>query len=682
MSIGNGHLGIGLGLKKGLGDGGGFVPPNRPAPEEIGTIFTDTFNRSSGLGANYTTSGAATWTVNNGNDLVISGGALGFTSYARYSAYSTCLENFEITSNYTVGTINSTSYGIGFGVRSTNTVTPLNWSCRFITDSGADKGKIALYEDDTLIGGLSTAINVNAGDNITLTFTRNKTTYTCTILNNTNAETVIKSYTVPYTIGSGVYCNNTGNFSIWSFGGDNTVHSWSVSSNAYKNVKSCFIGDSITNGEISGGLAYRFATLINADNSVSYHVNAGGADKTQDCLNRIEELKSINAENYFLMIGGNDIASRVLQATWEANYTSLVSELKSIGARVIHLTPTARTATNVTALRTFINTNFASDIIIDTYTRTVGTGTSLAPRYDAGGSDGGVHPNMSGHRDIADYIMDNATQYLPLAAQTLDSATTAFATRVDAVTSFPIGWTRREIYNDLITYLKSNTGVDGVTSLWDSIDVLTIFNSFEENCGLLNIKSSSHNYTKAGVTPLVFAIDSFYDGNGSGYLNTNFNPADGGTYNFTQDNACYGAWFENNAALAVTDAGALDGSNLGFSFNPRDASNRYSVRVNNGVSTAITGVTDHSQLVVLKRTASNTIRGFRNSTELTGSPATNNSSVFVNANIYSFASNNKGTAASFSSRNKRADFFGSSNIDSGKMYTALSNYFANFNIIT
>lgn len=84
----------------------------------IGTIFTDSFDRGT-LGANYTEVGSPT-VVMDGDNLVLSGGAGTYAKYIRYSAWNTCLENWQLVLNFQATTAGATAEGLFVGIKTSS----------------------------------------------------------------------------------------------------------------------------------------------------------------------------------------------------------------------------------------------------------------------------------------------------------------------------------------------------------------------------------------------------------------------------------------------------------------------------------------------------------------------------------------------------------------------------------
>ncbi len=123
-------------------------------------------------------------------------------------------------------------------------------------------------------------------------------------------------------------------------------------------------------------------------------VDASVGGVSGDVLLYMKELLLIQSKTYVLMIGVNDLDDSVSDATFKANYASIVTQLKSIGSRVFHCLITPKNGPDPTTWNTWISSTYASDTIIDTFTPIVGTGYALNAIYDSGDHE---HPNDAGH---------------------------------------------------------------------------------------------------------------------------------------------------------------------------------------------------------------------------------------------------------------------------------------------
>ena len=133
----------------------------------------------------------------------------------------------------------------------------------------------------------------------------------------------------------------------------------------------------------------RFASTINSIGPVAAF--AGSGDTTQSVLNDLNYILASNPKDLLLNIGRNDLANGVATATWQANYSAIVSGALARGVRVVHLLPIPETTVNQAALTTFIQTTFAGQPMIDPSVGWVNA-TML--------SSDGTHPTPVGHAHV------------------------------------------------------------------------------------------------------------------------------------------------------------------------------------------------------------------------------------------------------------------------------------------
>ncbi len=91
---------------------------------EVGTIITESWSNLSA----WTKVGSQTFTVSGGNLSVVGGspGSIALSNYYTNTGYgATQYMQWEANFNITVGTISATSYGVGFGLRSTSALFPV-----------------------------------------------------------------------------------------------------------------------------------------------------------------------------------------------------------------------------------------------------------------------------------------------------------------------------------------------------------------------------------------------------------------------------------------------------------------------------------------------------------------------------------------------------------------------------
>jgi lysophospholipase L1-like esterase len=375
----------------------------------IGEIFSDTFDRGS-LGSNYTAVGGISTTMD-GSDMIISGGASNYGVYNKYTAWGTCLENWEIVVEFEADTQAVAVEGISIGVKSNSAYGNRSVVCTFGQGTGGAKGVTYLLAgssapDNYSILSQTTSQGVVAGDEIRITLTRSGLTLTVLTENITQATSRTTSHTFSLLYSSATFMHNTGSPFIGTLGGTQKVHSWNFTTTEKKNIKTLFVGDSLTHGVSASTISNRWANEVMNGSSVEWAVTGGGGDYTTNTLTKIEELKLINPIYCVLQLGGNDIRLGSGQPTAETNYASIVNQLEAVGIQCIHLLAGADTNTDLTGWNTWLSANYTT---IDCFTPLKDGGTGLNASYDCGD---GTHWNDAGHDVNASTVTTNAPQIL------------------------------------------------------------------------------------------------------------------------------------------------------------------------------------------------------------------------------------------------------------------------------
>jgi len=350
--------------------------------------------------ANYSANGT-TPTIS-GGALVFSGGSGGYTSSLDWvgssGSYTTTLPQWVMKATITVGTQSSSSYGIGIGIRSTNSLAQYyNAVCRIDLSNTGTKGDVLI---STMSGGTTAAqstgaVSVSAGDSVVLTFTRYYNQLTCTAADTTSASAQTASYVYSYLYSQTILSPNAGHFAIFNFGGTQTVTNFAVSSQAPVGATFAFLGDSKTVGYYQGAFSNLWTTQV--QNLATGVTEAGGADATQDALNNLPEVIALKPKAVILNIGRNDYClGSVSLGTVEANYASIVSQLTAAGISVYHLLPLYETACSQTAFTAWIQANYAASAIINPNLAQYGASYAVA--------GDGIHPTTAAANLIAGSI--------------------------------------------------------------------------------------------------------------------------------------------------------------------------------------------------------------------------------------------------------------------------------------
>lgn len=372
--------------------GGGGTPLS---PEAIGTIFSESFVSS--IPSEFTNAGSSGITYSSG-ELNFTGGAgtfiktLQFTDATSPHRY-TCLEDWKQTIYVKTPASLAAAYGLGIGVKSTNANDSLSTLIRWAWD---DSGKIYTYYRDQLGTQVNDAGYIPSTNTYyRLEITRTKNAINTKILSEDGLTThanVTRTFAVTYP--NDIRANNTGRFTLYNFGGTNfKVKNWEVSSTAQKYVDVVAIGDSNMYG-LFVGATFSNRYIDQSLSGLSYTVLAGIGDKTADVLNRIDEVLALCKPStiIYINIGSNDVGFSVAQATYEANYNSILSALSSY--TVVLGTAIARSDQDLQTLNTFISGKSGSYDIIDLFTTTKTGAYQLNASYNSGDN---IHLNNSGH---------------------------------------------------------------------------------------------------------------------------------------------------------------------------------------------------------------------------------------------------------------------------------------------
>lgn len=384
-------------------------------PHAIGIINNDNFSTNT-IG-DYSTSFVTGSASVSGGDLNLAGGnALWTNDYVGFnksgSAYiKTCLNSWTQTITFKCTTTPSgTSYGFGIGILSTNVQTHASLWAWLRMDNG-NPGKLLINcrssGANNFVHTSSGVVRVQLNDEYSVTVTVSDNTISYTVINITNGnQTFTGAYNFVFTAGAAVM-NNTGRFAICLLGGSQNIHDWNISSTGLiQDSKTAFVGNSITYGAYAGSSTARYEYVLMTGSPNMYTINSGSGDYTQSVLERVPEIIALNPTYVVLMIGGNDILYGISSVTWQANYSSIVSQLKAVGIKIVHCYTTPRNSIDVTPVNTFIAANFSGDTIVDTYTPLwSGVGTGLAAASNSGD---GVHPNATGMNLIATAINTTA----------------------------------------------------------------------------------------------------------------------------------------------------------------------------------------------------------------------------------------------------------------------------------
>lgn len=343
------------------------------------------------------------------NKLTTSGNPTLFASYVylndpenpfRY----TCLENWKMRVRVKTPTsLNSTTYGIGLGVRSTNTFDPYSTSMRWSWDTGDNK--VYLYYKTSITNQIvsSTKFTPAANTFYWVEVTRNKDAFTYKVFDGATGGTQLFSVTLTFptfTSGNYIKAHNTGQFCLYQFGGANEITNWDVSTSALMNADYAGVGDSNMHGMFTNNNSTRFIESAMTQAGKSFNILAGIADRSSDVVQRLPEIVALRPKAVVLSIGRNDLANSVSLSTVQSNINTIINTLQNAGIEV-KLAGVIASNVNVSALQTFYNGKPNQQVNAYLATKAASS-TALNTTLSSGDQ---IHLNRAGNTALTDLLL-------------------------------------------------------------------------------------------------------------------------------------------------------------------------------------------------------------------------------------------------------------------------------------
>lgn len=295
----------------------------------------------------------------------------------------------------TPSTLNSTSYGVGLGVRSTNTADPYSTSLRWSWDSGANQVYL-YYKTSISMQMVSTTKYVPQPNTYYwIEVTRAKDAFTYKIFDGATGATQLFSVTLTFptfTSGNYIKAHNTGQFVLYQFGGSNEITNWEVSTTALKNADYAAIGDSNMHGMFATNNGQRWVENAMTASGKTFNIFAGISDRSSDVLQRVPEVIALKPKNVILSIGRNDLANGTSLTTIQNNITNIINQLEAAGITV-KLAGVIASNTNVSSLQNFYNAKPNQQVNAYNATK-ASSSTALNTSYGSGDL---IHLNAAGN---------------------------------------------------------------------------------------------------------------------------------------------------------------------------------------------------------------------------------------------------------------------------------------------
>ncbi len=402
------------------------------------------------------------------NKLTMAGNPTLFASYVVHDDAAspfryTCLENWKMRARVkTPSTLNTSSYGIGLGVRSTNTVDPYSTSMRWSWDSG--QNFIYLYYKTSIsMQMVSTTKYVpQANTYYWVEVTRVKDSFTYKIFDGATGTTQLFSATLTFptfTAGNYIKAHNTGQFVLYQFGGGNEVTNWEVSTTALKNADYAAIGDSNMHGMFATNNSQRWVENAMTTAGKSFNIFAGISDRASDVLQRVPEVIALKPKNVILSIGRNDLANGVALSTVQSTITNIINTLEAAGITV-KLAGVIASNTNVSSLQNFYNTKPNQQVNAYAATKAASS-TSLNTAYGSGDL---IHLNAAGNTLLSNLLQTILGPVIP-PTPTIPADPTGLSATAISASQINLAWTDASNNETAFVVERSVTSGAGFASI-------------------------------------------------------------------------------------------------------------------------------------------------------------------------------------------------------------------------
>lgn len=166
----------------------------------------------------------------------------------------------------------------------------------------------------------------------------------------------------------------------------------------YKNARFAFMGDSLTQGGKATVYADGFTAKIRADYPGDVLSAGAPSAVSADWVSNIESMKMMTPKRVFIMLGTNDIGGAIALATYQANMSSIIASLESIGTNVVLVSIPPRNSATVATWNAWLAG--LGKPYVDVYTP-LASGIALNATYDSGD---GIHLSTAGHAVVYDTI--------------------------------------------------------------------------------------------------------------------------------------------------------------------------------------------------------------------------------------------------------------------------------------
>ena len=191
---------------------------------------------------------------------------------------------------------------------------------------------------------------------------------------------------------------------MYLLGGTYDIRSLSMNTRLAKYADGIFIGDSITHGFFEGPYDKTYPEILGDICNKKFYNFASASTITADWTGSTNELITLAPKKVYFMLGRNDVATSVAQATTLANYATIISALTGAGIdyRIISILPSGTSLnTNILALNAALQALYPTKYI-DIYSD-FNAGSGLI-KYNLQSGDG-THLSAQGQTQVANSLL-------------------------------------------------------------------------------------------------------------------------------------------------------------------------------------------------------------------------------------------------------------------------------------
>lgn len=375
----------------------------------VSQYFSNDFTTLANLNDFSITNPNSTWAISGGYlRMTRADAAAGFSDYMNYNTFGSVNSKYwTVSLDFYIKRLDATSSGIGFGfIADCANNTTDNVRADLNCTSGASKGTLSLRINGVTTSA-TTKLTFSLNDKVKITITRNKNRFTATAQNLTTLMTttpVVEYTTITSRFASTGWSPTQLKPQIYNLGGTYDVIRETMGSKNWLRPDIIFIGDSITHGMFTDRESLAYPELIGEITGKKTLNFASASTVTADWTRATTELTTHSPRYVYIMLGRNDLATAVSQATILANYTTIINALvaASIDYRVISVLP-SNGISGITSLNTALSSAYGSKFL-DIYSYFNNSGV-IKDEYDSDGT----HLWEAGHQEIAKRIIDLET---------------------------------------------------------------------------------------------------------------------------------------------------------------------------------------------------------------------------------------------------------------------------------